>query len=151
MNHITQLSEKSRNFILKVSPNKVTCLALAKAIANTLALPTFEVANKNTHYIEKCATQARDFLSDVNEMCVFNTRQLEEMIKEMWMLRYSCAYPPKFITGATSPVFAFMGVHTALSKDTQESITALTGDITGLLNGFTLLLEEIKEIHKGVN
>jgi hypothetical protein len=28
---------------------------------------------------------------------------------------------------------------------------ALTGDITGLLNGFTLLLEEIKEIHKGVN
>jgi hypothetical protein len=150
MNNLTKLTEKSRNFILKVSPSKLASLALAKAIANTLQLPTFEVKNKNLHYIEKCSAQATMLLSEVNEMCVFNTRQLEETIKDFWLVRYSVAFPPKLIAPNTNAVFSLLGIQGVLSKDCEEAIASAGPEIITLLNGFMLLLEEIKAIDESI-
>ena len=67
---------------------------------------------------------------------VFSARQLEEMIKEMWMLRYSCA-PPKLITGATRSCIRFHGcAHCFEQRHSRKGITALTGDIAGFAQWF---------------
>lgn len=149
MKHLTQLTDKSRSFILRVSPNKLACLALAKAIANQLPLPTFEVANKNIHYLEKCSSASKDMISEVNELCVFNTRQIEELVKELWITRYSCAYPTKIVTGSYAPALSFLGAHASMSRENEQLVLSAPVDIINLLNGFTLLLEELKSLSQG--
>lgn len=72
--------------------NKVVASAVALSIVKELSLPTAPVEDPAMHYIQMVLPPLRNKLSVFNEGVVFDIRFSLEVIRQLWMTRYSAAF-----------------------------------------------------------
>ncbi|HWT39747.1 MAG TPA: hypothetical protein VN081_00505 [Dongiaceae bacterium] len=64
----------------------------ARAIAYKLPLPTSPVDNPYAYFLDKYASEVMGDLCAINEDCVIRVEQAAELVKHIWVFRYSVAY-----------------------------------------------------------
>ena len=138
-----QLSQQSRLFIQNVhlaSPGKseLISIAVARAIAWKLALPTMETSAPSVFYLESHDTAVRETLSRLNEMLVVDIPAILELTKQFWSMRYVIAFPPAYAIGTEAdPMATLLGYSNSLSQDTIETMKFNTDTLLPWVNGFT--------------
>lgn len=98
---------------------KVLTAAIALAVVDTLSLPSGQVGDSSDFYNNQILPGVMGTVSDFNECVVFDTRACLEQIRNLWKVRYNCAYRPcsTVLSVGSSFVGSFTGAATALSND----------------------------------
>lgn len=72
---------------------KILGIAISAALANSSDMPSTEVEDPSTYFINQVSTTIRSLVSDLNENVVFDLKQVMENVRVFWMLRYHALYP----------------------------------------------------------
>lgn len=148
MRSLSSLSEASQEFIKSLNSNKLLCtqIGLAKAIANSLVIPTSEVEDKKSFYQQNCFTGARSVVSEINELVVVDASYVAGLVAMFWEIRYSTVYPTKRIFVGTNGLSEadFFGYGIIVPPDILAHIRKDTMDVIKMTNGFTIVLRDIK-------
>lgn len=144
MYNISKLSEMSRTFVSTLRVGPCTNLAVAKAVANHLALPSGPVEDPEFHYREVHYGTARQLVSDLNEVTVINARDVLELVQSFWKARYGIAYPARVQPlNQTETCYAFFGYGIFVSEGVKCEIEKGGNQLIKQLNGFTAVLLDL--------
>ena len=77
---------------------KLTCFAIARAMAYHLALPSAPVGNPTMHYNDSHRSFVGNVLSGINEVIVFDIDAAEELTAKIWKLRYELVHNAAALT-----------------------------------------------------
>lgn len=72
---------------------RVIAAAVSTAISRVLPMPSFEVEDVVGHYRISVSSAANALLSSINEAVVFDILAAEPFVRQLWIMRYSAAYP----------------------------------------------------------
>jgi hypothetical protein len=73
---------------------EVVYTTAARAIAYKLPLPTSPLDNPYSYFLDKYKEEVLADLATINEECVIRVEQAAELVKHIWVFRYSVAYDP---------------------------------------------------------
>lgn len=119
-------------------------IAAAKAVANKLPLPSFEIANTQDHYTSTVYDIARSMVSNLNEVATINAREVLALTESFWKARYHTVFPPKNLMICPGDcVSNFMGFGTQLPQGVIEDIKCGGEDLVRQLNGFNFVLGDL--------
>lgn len=148
MYNLSLLSEASRSFLNTVrsgskEQNAVIAAAVAKAISDSIQIPTSAVDNFTEYFTAQIEGVAKEAIGKVNEVNLIDTRLTLEYVRNLTNIRYRLVYPQDKIFAAQSCAFAtFFGVGTLISKEFDEIIDKNVLELVRLYNGFTIVLKE---------
>lgn len=144
MYNFAKLSPMSQTFVSKVCTGSTANIAAAKAIADSLPMPSFEVANPLEHYESTLFLTTRKLVGELNEVIVISAREVADMVGSFWAARYYMLFPLKnqtWIGGDTCAVFMGYGQHLPLSV--LNEMEKAGQDIVKMRNGFTSILSDL--------
>jgi len=72
---------------------RIVASAIALAVSQALPIPSFEVEDISAHYNTQVFEHARRYLNEINESVVFNTPDAAALTRQLWLMRYSAAFP----------------------------------------------------------
>lgn len=146
----SKISPQTKDFILKVpevskSNQELVAMALAKAVANELPLPSSAVELATEFYLNSTYVNTRDLLSAINEIVVVDLSRVQELVKTFWLIRYNILFPRKklFQTNQIVSESHFFGFSSLLSPTDAVFIQQNTLALIILANGFSNLICEI--------
>lgn len=146
MHNFAKLSPMSQTFISRLQAGNATNIAAARAVANKLPLPSFEVTSVQDHYQSTVEDGARKLVSDLNEIVMINARDVLTMVETFWKVRYFTVFPPKTLMPmASNCISNFMGFGAQLPQGMIEDIKCGGESIVRSLNGFTTIICELTE------
>lgn len=146
MHNFAKLSPMSQTFVGRLQAGNATNIAAARAVANKLPLPSFEVESIQDHYQSAVYENARSLVSDLNEIVSINARDVLGMVEVFWKVRYFTVFPPKTVMPlASNCISNFMGFGAQLPQGIIEDIKCGGEAIVRSLNGFTTVLCELTE------
>lgn len=104
----------------------ITAAALAFALANSTHIPTTEVEDPYSHFNLQLLPGITPIISDWNESMIFDVHECVELIRSLWLVRYTAAYP------TSRPIYSFnlgffetmFGVSTYVSPETKSFLDA---------------------------
>ena len=150
MYNVSKLSSDSKQFLQNISSTsnnnqEVVLMAISKAVANELALPSSQVENPTEFYLNTVYTAVRNLISTINEMIVFDLNRAQEVIKTFWLVRYNILYPRKklFLTNSVISESHFFGFSSLLSPTDATFIQQNTNLLLVVCNGFSQMISEI--------
>lgn len=150
MYNVAKLSPESKAFLsnlptINKGNQEVTLLALAKAVANVLNLPSSPVENPPVFYSHSVYTEAREIISLINELTVIDLGRAKELVKTHWVIRYNILFPRTkiFVTSSLPSESHFMGFGSLLSPKDSAFIQGNTETLVDCLNGFSKMLQEM--------
>lgn len=150
MYNLSLLSEASRSFLNTVrsgskEQNSVIAAAVAKAISDSIQIPTSAVDNFTEYFTAQIEGSAKEMIGKVNEINLIDTRLTLEYVRNLTNIRYRLVYPQDKIFTAQSCEFAtFFGVGTLVSREFDSLIEKNVNELVRLYNGFTVVLKEFK-------
>jgi hypothetical protein len=106
--------------------SKVVASAVALSIVKELSLPTAPVEDPAMHYIQMVLPQLRNKLSAFNEGVVFDIRFSLEVIRQLWMTRYSAAFGSRI--SMFKPECSFIENFTGASHVISEDICTVLNE-----------------------
>ena len=112
-----KLSDDSRNFLNSVNSafgkdKNALLLALSKAIANRLTLPTSPVNDIEEYYIMSNLESVRKLIGTINEICILDIDSTQQLIKDFWVMRYKVVHGSNYLLSANTThgvLASFMG------------------------------------------
>lgn len=116
-------------------------IALAKALADTMALPESSEVNTKLYYNDQMAIKASQLLSMLNEMVVFPLQYVEGLVRDFYCLRADHAFgkTPNPSDVAGKGLVSFFNLPAYLSDETL-AVIAQTDTITIMVAGFKRLI-----------
>lgn len=146
MHNLAKLSPMSQTFIGRLQPGSATNIAAARAVANKLPLPSFEVKSIDEQYHASVYETARSLISDLNEVATINARDVLAMVEMFWKVRYYTLFPPKNIMPmANGCISNFMGFGAHIPQGMLEDIKCGGEGIVRSLNGFCNVLCDLTD------
>lgn len=125
-----KLSSDIRRILNNFSPvlgederRAIVSVALARAFASGLHIPTSAVASLHSYYIQSFDKQIVDALNGFNEVMVVDIRTIRELIFKFYKLRYDTVYDDKFVMlylsqfAAISPEFFPANICSVITKE----------------------------------
>lgn len=103
--------------------SKVVASAVAVALVKCQDIPTAEVTEPSSHYINMILPRLRAELSDFNEGVVFDIRYALELARQLWMVRYFACHGVK--VAMYKPEYSFVENFTGASQALSEDMAAL--------------------------
>lgn len=148
--NVTKLSADTNSFLLNLplyskGNQELTALAAARAISNDLTLPSSPVESAAAFYVQAVYNNARDMISDLNEVTVVDLNRVQELVKTFWLVRYNILFPRKklFCTNALVSESHFLGFGSILGHAESAMIQQSSEVLINLYNGFSQLLTEL--------
>ncbi len=144
-----QLSQQSRAFIQNahtVSPgnSEQLSIAVSRAIAWKLALPTMETIHPGVSYLEMHDDTVRKTLSILNELLIIDITTILDITKQFWSMRYAVAFPSAYaISTEANPMAAILGHGNSLSQDVLDALGKDPASMLTMVNGFTRVLADL--------
>jgi hypothetical protein len=119
-------------------------VALAKALADTMALPESSEVNSKLYYNDQLAIKASQLLSMLNEMVVFQMQYVEGLTRDFYCLRVDQSFgkTPNPSDLAGKGLVSFFNLTTFLSEETLAVISQ-TDTITIMVAGFKRLISSL--------
>jgi hypothetical protein len=116
------LSDQAENQVSDaVLRAKVLTAAIALAIVDTLPLPSGAVTDSTEYFLNQLQPGLMNTVSIMNECIVFDTRACLEQVRNLWKVRYHCAYRScPTVLSTESFLGSFTGTATYLSADYIE-------------------------------
>lgn len=144
MYNISKLSDMSRTFVATVKAGACANIAAAKAVANSLGLPSGPVEDPEVHFREIHLGAARQLVSDLNEVVTINAREVMVLVQSFWKARYGVAYPER-IQPLNMPetCYAFFGYGMYVPGDALQEIEKGGNSLIRMLNGFTAVVMDL--------
>lgn len=147
---ISKLSTDSQRFVNFLasgdrSRSLLTSIAIGKALAKTVSLPTAEVDNLEQFYKSVVLIDLQTKLSTLNELAVVDVNTALDYTYRFYAVRYYSAFPKRtvFCPRNETALADFMGLSLALDPKATETISAQPMELTNLHNGFVQFFEEI--------
>ena len=151
MYNITNLSKESHSFISELSLSNKTrtlpvSIAIARILSNELILPSSPVENIQLFYNTQVKVDLICGLSELNEIFIVNTKDIEDLVFNFYLLRYNSVYPCSHIIALSkeTAIVDFFKISKVLDKATlaciEENCIYITGTVTKLLR----LIEDLK-------
>lgn len=149
---ITKLSADTQgflNYVASGSRNRslLTSIAIARALANTLSLPSAPVEDLRNFYRTTLLINIQEKISDLNELALIDCDAILDYTSRFYSFRYNAAYPAAtiFCAKPETAVSDFLGASMVLDETTLELIKSAPVDLTRLTNGFILFFTEINQ------
>ncbi len=76
----------------------VMCLGIARYVGYELDLPTSEVHNPRSHFIEMHKGAMDEFLSSINEQFVIDVETTADLAFKIWTMRYNLLFNPSSLS-----------------------------------------------------
>lgn len=145
MYNFAKLTEGSQRFVNTLKASDIVNIAAAKAIANSLALPTFPVDNAEEQYRDTCAQAAKNLASEISEVTVIKFSDVLEYTRQLWLARYYTLNPLEHnFAKVGNPIACFMGFAHVLPPALCDAICADTDKcLVTMVNGFTQIVREL--------
>lgn len=118
-----QFQQMAASMVADVSERtKVVACAVAVALSRSQPLPTSPVQDASMHYVNMVAPPLRYKLSSFNEGVVFDIRMAQEVMRQLWLLRYSACFGAKvqMYKPENSFIENFTGASAVISTDIME-------------------------------
>ena len=149
---ITKLSQESQAFLNHLSMSGKaqslhSSIAIAKALSNSLPVPSSEVDNIEMHYRSTHLLSVQKQLSDLNELIVVDTATILLYTQRFYQLRYQQVVPNKTICCLKSEtaVQDFFGLTSFIDEATLAAIAVKPMEITKIHNGAVVFFCEIAQ------
>lgn len=150
MYNASKLSSETKNFLQNIQltskgNQEIIMMALSKAVANELVLPSSPVENVSEFYLHTTYTNVRNTISHINELVVVDVNRAQELIKTFWLIRYNILFPRKrlFLSNAVKSESHFFGFSSLLSPADAIFIQENTMTLLPVCNGFSQMIDEI--------
>lgn len=129
------------------SRTKESSISLAKAIANSLAIPSGKVDDFRSFYNSNYKLNVLGTISSVNEITVIDTVTVEDYVIRFLETKYNVAYGESqtLAMKKESAIEDFFGITKSIPCDVIEVIKADPMALTVLVNGFSLVVNEINK------
>lgn len=125
----------------------IASIAIAKALSNTLAVPSGQVDNLEMYFRTTCLIDVQAKLSNLNELVLVDAVNIIEYVKKFYMARYLTLNPPRTVCCLKSDtaVEDFLGLSVALDFASLEVVKEAPLEATKIHNGAVYFFEEIAE------
>jgi hypothetical protein len=125
-------------------------MAIGKALARELPLPSAEIDNLEQYFRNTGAIQFNDLLNYLNEMSVVDVETVNMYAMNFFKIRYYMAYPkPSVVCLSPETAFInFMGISEGLD---QTSIEAMREEPVLLMKTYNGVVRFFEEMKKGTN
>lgn len=132
------------------SRSKAWSIAVAYAIARTLALPVEQVEDIMVYYRLNMAIDVQWLLSDLNEAAAMNTDEAKVLIEAFYQQRYSMVNPPAVPLALRKDkgIEDFFGLTRVIPDDVLCEINCNPDKITTYVNGLTKVLADLQAAKK---
>lgn len=147
-----KLSAASRVFIDELINNsygrqKPTCMALARTLAYQANLPDINLQDLSNFYISQTQPDLLNRAYVVNELAPIDIECVKAYAQKFFTLRHNNAYSAQavFAFRKNSAIVDFFGISRAFSPEDIQVIEANSEQISTHVNGFRILLEELKK------
>lgn len=142
---VTKLSQASQTFINQLGSGDLTQIALAKAIANKLPLPSQEVTDASEYFATNCSKSVKESVSTINELIVVDTKNVLDMVATFFKARLATLFPADklYCIGETDCESDFFGYSSSISPELLAKCKTNSKQLVMLVNGFTVVLKEI--------
>ena len=149
---ITRLDKTSVDFITyltngKRGMSKESAFGIAKAIADTISLPTSPVDSVDDYYKSVNYISVRKTVSRINEVTYINVELVLEYIYRLYEVKYNCVYACNDMVICTEfPLADVFGFTLYLDKDTIELIKTKAPEIAKVYNDARPLIKCLNEV-----
>lgn len=148
--NLTKLSPELQKFVVNITAKarkESTSIAIAKAIANMLVIPTARVDNVQAFYKANVQMTAYTHLSYLNELLILDTDLIAELIIKFYGARYEVAYPSTnlVLIRDTMAIYDFFGFGRYLSEAILETIKSEAKEIMYVHNNVCEILSQAGE------
>lgn len=155
MHNFSKLTPMSLSFINKVSKisdAQTVTIGAAKAIANKLPIPSFQVQSTTDHYKTTVWGIARSLTSQLNEVVPIRATEVVELVENFWKARYAAVFPPEILFKNEKDHYGtFMGFGETLPGNVTEKLYTCCCDLIDVVNGFTKVIGDITSTEKAVD
>lgn len=146
-----KLSDDSRNFLSSVNSafgkdKNALLLALSKAIANRLTLPTSPVNDIEEYYIMSNLEAVRKLIGTINEICILDIDSTQQLIKDFWVMRYKVVHGSNYLISANTThgvLASFMGFADAAGTVVVDTVANSGSAILNYLYNFNKVISEL--------
>ena len=124
---------------------EVLIMALARAVAARLWLPSAATNAASEYFATDCTKQVRNIISCVSDAIAFDAQAVVEMTRTLWLIRYKCAYPADIIydvPGACSEA-SFLGYGAVISPVQIKFIQDNNTDLIMAQNNFSRIINDL--------
>lgn len=151
MYNLSKLNSESCHFLTTITKQsgdlkELTNLAIAKAIANRVDIPTSRVQSPKACYIDTVMAQVRCIVSDLSDCITFDAQLVAEYVCVFWTARYSMAFPPLIVfTGVEDSESYFMGYGNIIAPKEISLMRNNSECLTNMLNAMTSILCQLHD------
>ncbi len=145
MNNILKLSQQSRGLLEELKQTHEDCVktALAIVVASRRNLPSQKPETFVDYFNDNVKGKAKEDVFFFNELFYINVDEVVELVQKYWLARMYTLYPNNRVVYSPSGFFLF-NINNALSEGELTHSQAHAKTIVRLINGFTLMFEEIE-------
>ena len=145
MNKILKLSQQSRGLLEELKQTHEDCVktALAIVVASRRNLPSQKPETFVDYFNDNAKRRAEEDVFFFNELFYVNVDEVVELVQKYWLARMYTLYPNTRVVYSPSGFFLF-NINNALSEGELTHSQAHAKTIVRLINGFTLMFEEIE-------
>lgn len=131
---------------------KTTSIAIAKALADTLPLPSGKVDSIEFLFNSSFAIEASSDLSTLNEITPVDCSTIQDYVLRFYKTRYAIVHAPMavFAFNPTTAVADFFGISSVIDEDTAKLIADAPTEVSRTYNGTRRFLEELDKSKGGV-
>ena len=122
-------------------------IAIAKAIADSLIIPSSEMGDVDIAYNSLCSIDAKSKLSPINEAVVLEVDVILEYIKRFWKVRYYTMFPKFPINGFNKEtgLLSLFGLDYAIDIESVKAITDNFIEVAKIYNTIHLVVDSKSE------
>jgi len=150
MTYLTSLSKTSQDTILSMSGNPRTknlgtSLAIAKAIARRLNVPSGEVESLHMQYMVSSSEQVVRILSALNELTAVDVETIKTYAEKFYNVRYYALNPPANILmlNADTAIQDFFSISTAVDQTALAELKNESVFIAKTYNEVSSVIDEM--------
>lgn len=143
--NLFNLSQTSKDFIKAAPTGKVLEISLAKAIADSVVMPSSSVESPTMYYRSTAFAEVSTLLSSVNDTLVFDLKKVMDSAQLFWVIRYNVLFPADTLYSADPDraVFDFFGFGAVIDVDTASFLKANGPALVKGYNGFRRVVKDL--------
>lgn len=149
---ISQLNKDNQEHVSYLSNNGagkslLASIAIGKAIANTLFLPSSEVDSLEQQYRATWLIEVNRQVSALNELFLLNVEDVQLFVYKFYAMRYAVMVPRKmvFCTNPATVLEDFIGVSQNIDQATIAVMRASPIELMKVANAVTAILVNLAE------
>lgn len=149
------LPEQQRGFVNDLASsgrgrNNQLSMAIAKAVSDKQLMPSSPVDELDSYYIATVMLPVSKVISDINELVIIDTANVERYARLFYKARYRMLYPVGYIMDSSDGHNAklnFLGVGTILTHDMMSCLNEDFPLVIAVYNGVSKLIHVLSGQH----